>query len=374
MQFKQGVRYIIQPIGQSHQWDQFLITVTEPPFEQSSAWARAREVEGWVGMQIMLLEGEEVVAGVQVLTWQLSRWGKIAMAPQGPCFSEKGVPYHNLLIQLVKQWLKKQGIIYLVWDINYKHPQWIKHLLHNGFSYKIEALPPHPIIKATLLLDLKPDIDTIFSQLRKYRKKNIKRGLMHPICHRLGSRHDLDLFFSLMLVMCERRNTTPTNRDVRFFYRLWDALQPYHGIMLHIAEYDNKPVCAMLCFTLGDTFRAFKWGWSGEYAELNITHVLYWRTIEWAKENGFQKYDFVQVDPDVAEAYIKGEDASGNLQERNFYGPTINKMRYGGELIHYPGVFIYFPNWLLRNMISFLVKFTIAEKLIARLVKRFYKR
>jgi len=371
---KNDISILVQAYGESNQWDLFLKSIPEPPFEQSSAWAYARQIEGWNSCQILLRQNAQVVAGVQVLTWQLSKLGTIGIVPQGPCFSEEGWHYRERLVAFVKQWVKKERLLYLVWDINYRFPELPELLQGENFHKKIKSIPPQPVIEASLVLDLTPDMDTLFSQFRRDRRKNIRRGLKQSFLYRVGQRSDLETFFSLMISMCRRRQTKPTNSNIQFFYRLWDALTPGNGISLHLLDYNDKTVCAMLCFNIGDTFRAFKWGWTGEYAGLNITHVLYWKTIEWAKEKGFKKYDFVQVDPDVAEVFLSGGLMSEELKNRSFYGPTIHKMCYTGDFVTYPGVYMYVPKSAFRIMIAFSTRFKFVQQLLNWVIKKVYGR
>jgi lipid II:glycine glycyltransferase (peptidoglycan interpeptide bridge formation enzyme) len=171
-----------------------------------------------------------------------------------------------------------------------------------------------------------------------------------------------------MLRMCDRRHTEPTHKNVEFFYLLWDNMSPQGWFKLFLLEYESDVVCALVGFSVGDTFRYWKWGWSGEYPELNFSSVLIWKTIGWAKENGFRYFDFVQVDYDVALAMKEKKELTTELNNRSFSGPTQFKVRFGGELVSTPGVYVLFRNRMIKFVFLKLVVKLLNSKRVNKLV------
>jgi len=363
---------IVKASGDYLKWDLFLNSLEEPPFEQSTAWAYARKIDGWNGFQLAIERNDKIVIGTQILVWEFHS-KRAALINQGPCIAPEEEGYLDLFLSFVKGWVKENKILYLVWDINYLYPHLSSHFIKKRFKIKSDLIPPNSFIKATLILDLLPPLDDILSSFKKDRRSNIKKGLKSPVNYRMGSRNDIPVFFNLMHSMCDRKNINPTHKNIQFFYELWDRLILMNGLSLHIAEYNDEAVCAMLCFSMGKTFRAYKWGWNGKYTELKISHLLYWKTIEFAKNNGFKKYDFVQVDPDVARQFSDNKPMTDELIKKSFYGPTNNKLRYSGEIIYYPKILIYFSNSFLGWIVNGVSKWSYTKDIYNKLISWVYK-
>jgi len=332
-------------------WDEFVLSLDQTSYQQTSAWAKVYERIGWEVVRIIIWQQGLIIGGVQLFVWQLGKFWQIGFIPQGPCLSNVGSELSTLIIESVKKWGKQESLLYLVWDVNYAYPQLSSTLVQKKFQDKINGLPPTAIIRSTSLLDLTKSDDDLVKQMHASRRRNLKKASKYSFDYKMATRDELPLFFDLMKVMCDRREVKPAFKSLQFYYDTWDAFEAINGIKLFFAYYNKELVCAMLCFTLGDTFRFWQWGWSGDYGETNITHSLYWYTIKWARENGFEKYDFVQVDPEVAKAYTEDLPMTESLKSTSFYGPTINKMRWGGEFIVYPGKYMYVPNVLYRFLL-----------------------
>ena len=340
-------------------WDELVLSSKDTSYQQSSAWSQVYNQMGWRTVRLFIWEGDQLVGGTQIFIRTLGRLLKIGFIAQGPVLRIADDGVLDLLVNEVKEWSKKNRLFYLVWDVNYAYSHLAEKLLHGRFQEKVNGLPPTAIIRATTLLDLSQSSDDLFARMSKSRQRNIKKALQYPITYKSGTRDDLPIFFELMQVMCQRRTTNPIFGSLDFFYTVWDAFDSISGIQLNIAYVNKEPVCAMLCFALGDTYRFWQWGWSGKYAELQVTHALYWHTINKAKSQGYKKIDFIQVDAAVGRAYEQGSSMTPEMKGGFFYGPTINKMRYGGELVIYPGKFMYVPSLFIRFL---LVRF--GERLI----------
>jgi lipid II:glycine glycyltransferase (peptidoglycan interpeptide bridge formation enzyme) len=185
---------------------------------------------------------------------------------------------------------------------------------------------------------------------------------------REGTRDDISVFFRLMKTTCERRNADPLYPDIDSFYRFWDAFYPMGWVRLFFVDYNEKPVCSAFGFSFGKIMFMYQFGWSGEHTHLQPSKVLYWKTIEWAKAAGFQYYDFVSVDTDVSKAIESGQPITEKLQSKYFYGPTIIKMAFGGQVVHLPGRYSYFPNLFLRIFAVTVLKILLKQKKFAEAI------
>jgi lipid II:glycine glycyltransferase (peptidoglycan interpeptide bridge formation enzyme) len=159
-----------------------------------------------------------------------------------------------------------------------------------------------------------------------------------------------------MIETCKRRNTRPIFSDIKYFYSVWDSFSPKGWVMIHLAEVNDKPICAAFCFCFGNTFRYDLWGWNGQYANQKISETFQWKNILYAKNMGFKYYDFVQIDPIVANAIKSVAQVSDKIKSRELYGATEFKLRYGGDAVIYPGFFTCFANEFYRFLVVALFK------------------
>jgi lipid II:glycine glycyltransferase (peptidoglycan interpeptide bridge formation enzyme) len=294
--------------------------------------------------------------------------GKIGLVIQGPLVNNKDLGGFDFFNSELKKFLKKNSFLYVGVVIPYENVFLVDKLKSAGFVLRPGGLPPTAVVEDTLMLDLKKSKKELWSDVNSGRRRNIKKGLKQNFVFREGGRDELPVFHNLMLRMCDRRHTEPTHKNVEFFYLLWDNMSPQGWFKLFLLEYESDVVCALVGFSVGDTFRYWKWGWSGEYPELNFSSVLIWKTIGWAKENGFRYFDFVQVDYDVALAMKEKKELTTELNNRSFSGPTQFKVRFGGELVSTPGVYVLFRNRMIKFVFLKLVVKLLNSKRVNKLV------
>jgi lipid II:glycine glycyltransferase (peptidoglycan interpeptide bridge formation enzyme) len=77
-------------------------------------------------------------------------------------------------------------------------------------------------------------------------------------------------------------------------------------------------------------------GWSGKHDGCDPNDVLHWEMIKWAKENGFQQFDFLHIRPDHARAILRGEKVKDS-----YSGVTDYKLAFGGQLRVLPELYYF---------------------------------
>jgi len=94
--------------------------------------------------------------------------------------------------------------------------------------------------------------------------------------------------------------------------------------------------------------------------------------IQWAKTNGYQYFDFFGIEANVAEALLSSGQIPEALKENSLYGATMYKLKFGGNIIKYPGSYMYYSDKMkhlketssdeLENLMICYKKFYWAEK------------
>lgn len=339
------------------EWDDFISTIPAINHDQSSAWGLTiSHFEGWTPMRVIIRKHNAIVCGAQILIKNVPYFGKIGYIEQGPCIKNNTPEYLKELIKAIKVITVKQNLKYLTLDVAYNLPSLSKLLKKEGFIKHSSVIPPKPFIDCTLILDLTQELDAIFAGFKSNRRKSIIHGLKHGIELREGSREDIPLLFQLINETCHRKAMTNYYKKVDTLYQMWDNFIGINGVVIHIGEINNEVVCASLSFTFGDTFRDSVWGWSGKFSNLHVSDVVTWKMIEWAKKIGFRFYDFVNLDAPTAMAILAEEKITEEIKSRRDYGSTFYKMRFGGEVIFYPGAYVFVPNKILGWLYKLFAK------------------
>jgi lipid II:glycine glycyltransferase (peptidoglycan interpeptide bridge formation enzyme) len=349
-------------------WDNFVAGLPGGHHEQTIPWAKIRKLNGWDSMRIIIEKNGKIIAGAQLLLCRISFFGKIGYISYGPCVAEKSAEVAEKLLQEILRITKDEKINYLTISLPYFGDYLIPLLRAGKFRPIIDGLPPPSLMTSTLLIDLKKSSHEILAGMKAKTRYNINYGIRKGIEIREGTREDIDIFFTLMIATCARRKSNPSHPNKRFFELLWDNFYNKGWVRIHIAEFNKEPVCAMLSFSFGDTFRVWKFGWSGYLSNLFPNNVLYWKLIELSKLEGFRRFDFVSVDTAVSKAFQNGHAITQSLEAKYFYGPTVFKMGFGGEVMHLPGAYCYFPNPIMRMSYNILGHLLLRQKWIMNLL------
>ena len=343
---------------ENQQWDAFLRNIPGVSSSQTALWASVNNNIGDCHdfFRILIKEKNEIIGGAQILIKKYSKIGKIGFINQGPCFKTENAAVHKIIINELKIAIKRENLLYLTVDVFHKQPIITTQLLKAGFIQPDKNLPPYQLLESSLFLDLTQSSDELFNHFDIKRRKNIKSGQKFTFQNRLGKREDIPLFLNLIRQTCQRRNTNPLVDSIDYFYSVWDHFAPQNMVMLHLAEVEGETICGTFCFTFGDTFCTDLWGWNGKYAKEKISETYFWNLILWAKENGFKRFDFVHLDKISAHAIRSGQEISEETKKRHLYSATHFKLRWGGEIIDYPGHYTYFKNSITKYLIINLFK------------------
>ena len=143
-------------------------------------------------------------------------------------------------------------------------------------------------------LDLRPSLDTLFSNLHKdSTQRKIRRADRENLVYQDG-RSDLllDSFYGLYLLTRRRHQIPPQPR--RWFWNLINCFG--EAVNLRIASKDGRPVAGMLTLVYKNTL-VYKYGCSdAQFNNLGGMHLLFWRSIQEAKQKNLTTLDFGRSD------------------------------------------------------------------------------
>jgi lipid II:glycine glycyltransferase (peptidoglycan interpeptide bridge formation enzyme) len=347
-------------------WNSFIKEFSPPHFEQTTLWAKARQSAGWTPSVQIFRRGNEIVGGAQVLARRSRYVGKIGYVSHGPLLRDSAELDPSWLGNRMRELGGRGGFSYLALDLPYDGDAMVSSLREAGFRPHLQQLPPSGLPEATLLLDLRVEPDSILSQMRSSTRYEIRRGIKKGVQVRRGSREDMPLFWSMLVELCERRESTPNVAGIAFLNSLWDHFSPQNGIDVLVAQADGQPIYSMVMLKLGSWSWAWRVGATAKCANYHGAQVTYWEAIKLAKDQGSQVFDFLGIYAGQDGKITDKQVVDGNPHQ----GITFFKLGFGGVAKKLPGAYGIFPNPLLRWAILAGGERLIKSKSFSRLLGR----
>jgi peptidoglycan pentaglycine glycine transferase (the first glycine) len=316
----------------SPEWDAFVLKCGVPHFEQTSLWGKVKTHAGWNASRAIVRLGDSICGGAQVLTRRVGSAGSIGYVFRGPLVYPESEDCQKWVARAMRAYAGRRRLSCLIVVPPYRAFPLVQQMRAEGFGTHPECLPPTGITQATGVVDLRPEIETVYARMARRTCRYIRRGEREGVLVRPGTREDIGLFWRLVVALCGRRGVSPNIPDEKFVEKLWDTLSPAGLIQMLIGEVRNRPVCALIALRAGQWVSAWRSGWSGDYPELHPPLVLYWKAFQSAKSAGASFFDFLQVDPHVADLVA----AKKTVDHLPWAGATLYKLRLGSEVWRVP--------------------------------------
>jgi len=331
------------------EWDHFVASAAGGHHLQTTMWAHVKAVQGWHAERLEVVRNNQIIAGVQVLIRPTPfALTKIAHVGKGPLYPPGDRTVAQMIITELVQLIKINRIRYLVLQPALADGILDQLLTEHGFRESPLTLTS----AATVLIDLRQDLDVILARMKSKTRYNIRLSQRKGVVVREGTDDDLDTFYQLLTLTGQRQGFTVSSRD--YFNTLWNALGTRGAAKLFIAEVNGQPVSALLAIPFGDTVIYKRGAWSGAYSNYHANELLHWTVIQWAKAEGYRYYDFEGIDRAHAEAAIQGKP----LPEENRSVGSF-KLGFGGDVVVYPCVYDFVNHrvldWAYRRVLTGII-------------------
>jgi len=307
-------------------WDEFLQQCPGAHFEQTSAWARLKAIYGWTPHWIWVEQENSIAAGAMLLTKRMGPVATVGYVIRGPVWRHGDSVSMRIAMEAICKFASSQRLTYLVVVPPYEAGALVPVLKSLSFHVKPDSLPPIADT-ATLVIDLRRDLNAILAGMSMTKRQNIRRGIRRGVRVRIGENEDVETFRKLMWELVARRKIRPGPPQRDFFDNLQRILGPQGNVRFHIAEVDGEPVSAACSLLFGERLCLWRIGWSGKYADFEPNDVLHWEIMKWAKENGYSEFDFGNIRRTHAKALLQG----GKIAD-SYSGVTNFKISFGGQL------------------------------------------
>jgi len=128
-------------------------------------------------------------------------------------------------------------------------------------------------------------------------QRSIKKAESSKICIKIGrTEKDMRTFYDLH-TLTRRKHGLPV-QPYAFFYNMWTLMYPKNLICLLLAEEGKRAIAGVVLFRFKDTMYFEYGGSDGRYLENRPNHLLLWRAIEMACNEGLKYFDFGRTSVD----------------------------------------------------------------------------
>lgn len=300
-------------------WNKFLENHPEAHLLQMGEWGELKKDFGWTPERFILAQppaGNNEI-GAQILFRRLPLGLTLGYMPKpvdGGQWAVDGGRFWREVDSVCKQ----NHAIFLkvepdVWTDEFR-------LSHSTFRISPHNIQP----PRTIVISIKENEDVILARMKPKCRYNIrlaeKKGV--TVC----AWDDIAGFHEMMTVTGGRDHFGVHSRE--YYQRAYELLHSKGTCELLVAEYEGKPLAALMVFANGN--RAwYVYGASNDQERNRMpTYLLQWEAIRWAKARGCEEYDLWGV-PDENE-----ETLESNFESRHdgLWGVYRFKRGFGGQV------------------------------------------
>lgn len=309
------------------EWDDFVAAHPHGSLLQTTAWARLKNNFGWSSQRVWLRQGGQLQAGAQMLIksvgFGLARVGYI---PHGPLVNWQDTQQVRVLFDQLDMaaYQRRVGFVKLeplLWQDEPAAAHWDNVCQIYQLQTAVDTIQP----PRTMLVDLRPSPDDILAAMKQKTRYNIRLAERKGVAVRLGTEADLPAFMQLMRITGERDGFGI--HAPQYYRRAYEVFAP-NDVALLLAEYEKRPLAAVMVFKNGPRAAYLYGASSSEERSRMPNYAVQWAAICWAKEHGCTTYDLWGV-PD---ALLEELEAQFEQRSDGLWGVYRFKRGFGGLL------------------------------------------
>lgn len=312
----------VSPVESQAAWEAFVARHPDGGFLQSWRWGELKSRYGWRAIRLGLPRGDgRLAAGAQVLVRTRHVWPGgprvgLAYVPRGPLAETPDAA--TVLARAAVEVGRDCGASF----VRIEPPSGLAAdgLASCGFRPSEQFVQ----IPRTAVVDLERPESDILAGFKSKMRYNVRlagrRGVEVAVAE---GDADFDEFVDLMRITASRERFAI--HHPAYYRDVWQAFQPDQGA-LFIARLQGTPLAALMVVGAGRTAAYVFGGSSSQHRNLMAPHAVQWAAMQWAKANGFARYDlWGMADPDDA------NDAMAGVHRF--------KLGFNPDLVTYPGAF-----------------------------------
>ena len=288
------------------EWREYVTAHPETHLLQMAEWGELKSRFQWTPVRI-LNHG----AGAQILFRRLALGLTLAYIPKAELSTE--------MLPEIDAACKKRGAILCKWEPdaweNGDQPAM------DGFVRSPQNIQP----PRTILIDLRGTEGELLARMKQKTRYNIRLAEKKGVIVRPWD--DIEAFHAMLLVTGGRDAFGV--HSLEYYRRAYELFHPTGAAELLVAEYEGRPLAALMVFAQGK--RAwYVYGASNDEERNRMpAYLLQWEAMRWARACGCEEYDLWGV-PDEDEAAL---EAGFETRVDGLWGVYRFKRGFGGRLV-----------------------------------------
>jgi lipid II:glycine glycyltransferase (peptidoglycan interpeptide bridge formation enzyme) len=297
------------------EWNSFLTNHPNAHILQTGEWGELKSAFGWVPVRLIL----DNRLGAQILFRRLPLGLTLAYLPK-PVFSDQQFAMSKQFWAEVDKVCKKRRAVFLKIELDI----WSNSPLPLVGGLGVRESPYFIQPPRTIIVDLHGTEDDILACMKQKTRYNIRLAQKKGVTVRPWD--DLPAFHRMILITGGRDGFGVHNLD--YYQRAYELFHPTGMAELLVAEYEGKPLAALMVFTRGRRAWYMYGASSDEERNRMPTYLLQWEAMRWARSKGVEAYDLWGV-PDVDEETLEAQFVK---RSDGLWGVYRFKRGFGGEL------------------------------------------
>ncbi len=296
------------------EWNRFLEGHPDAHILQTGEWGELKSAFGWDAAR--MVSGD---SGIQILFRKLPLGFTIAYAPK-PVFGDQSSVSSDRFWTEVDLVCRKRRAVFLkiepdLWE-NQKLETWNLNLETSFHNIQ----PPR-----TILVDIKGTEAEILARMKQKTRYNIRLAEKKGVTVRAWD--DIPAFHKMMLTTGARDRFGV--HSLEYYRRAYKLFRPKGMAELLMAEFEGKPLAALMVFARGGRAWYIYGASTDENRNLMPTYLLQWEAMKWARSKGAETYDLWGV-PDEDEKTL---EENFETRRDGLWGVYRFKRGFGGELM-----------------------------------------
>jgi lipid II:glycine glycyltransferase (peptidoglycan interpeptide bridge formation enzyme) len=310
----------VLPPASEADWDAFLARHPEAHLLQSGAWGGLKGAFGWTPHRF--ISGD---SGALLLERRLAPGLRIAYVPMGPV----GEWLTDLIPDLLDFARRKRCFALKLEPDAPDGSPLADQLLALGFTPSLHAVQP----RRSLVVDLRPGEDELLARLHQKTRYNIRLAERKQVT--VQPWDDLDAFGAMMQTTAARDQFGV--HSPAYYARAYELFHAHGACELLVAEYEGRPLAALMCFARGSRSWYLYGASTDEERNRMPAYLLQWEAMRWARRHGCMTYDLWGV-PDADRDSLESQFES---RGDGLWGVYRFKRGFGGELVRSLGAWDY---------------------------------
>lgn len=320
------------------QWAAFVAAQPRAHVLQQPEWGTLKAAYGWGVERIAMADGDQIVAGAQLLFRALPfHLGTMAYLPMGGFVTRDDL--WQPLWNAVDACAKRHHAAFLKWEPGFYWHEQPPDFARFGFQSSPQTVQP----PNTILIDITGSEDAILARMNQGTRRKIRQSQKNDVRYYEGTRADVAKFNGMMQTTGSRNAFGVHAPDYyELAYDLFvkrNEVEPHAALIL--AEHEGDSLAGIMVFALGKTAWYLYGASSNEKRNLMAAYGVQWKAIQWAKARGCTVYDLWGI-PDADETTL---EAQFETRSDGLWGVYGFKRGWGGEVVRSAGAWdkIYNP-------------------------------